>query len=176
MSIFRRRRRRANPLSTRRGRTNASLRRTRAAAANAEIRKAMSEGRKPNISLAQLAKMQGKSTNKVVGQATNRANRPTEKQKKIKRPAVDPRPSSPERQRRRQERRLNRANASVARRLANAKRLTNVAAKAKKGTKNITDVLTAAKTAAGRTKVPKNFKEVVSRQRGYKRLRSRPRA
>ena len=174
MSIFGRRRRRANPLSTRRGRTNAK-RIANIKRANTEIRKAMSEGRKPNISLAQLAKMQGKSNNKVV-QATNRANRPTEKQKKTRGPAVDPRPGSPERQRRRKERRINRANASVARRLAAAKRLTNVAAKAKKGTKNIQNVLAAAKTAAGRTKVPKNFKEVVSRQRGYKRLRSRPRA
>ena len=129
MSIFGRRRRRANPLSTRRGRANASLRRTR-------------------------------------------ANRPTEKQKKTRGPAVDPRPASPERQRKRQARRLNRANASVARRLADAKRLTNVAAKAKKGTKNIQNVLAAAKTAAGRTKKasPKSFNAVV------RRLRSRPRA
>ena len=147
MSIFGRRTRRAKPLSNRRRRTLAMQR-----LARGEIKKAMSEGRKPNISLAQLAKMQGKSNNKVL-QATNRANRPTEKRKKVQRgPAVDPRPSSPERQRKRQARRLNRANASVARRLADAKRLTNVAAQAKKATKNIQNVLAAAKTAAGRTK------------------------
>jgi len=127
MSIFGRRTRRANPLSTRRGRTNARI--------AAHLRRVRAENKR------------GKAL---------RANRPTEKQKKIKKPAVDPRPSSPERQRIRKERRLNRANASVARRLADAKRLTNVAAKAKKGTKNIQNVLAAAKTAAGRTKGPRS--------------------
>mgnify|MGYP003148408742 CR=1 FL=1 len=114
MSIFGRRTRRVNPRSTRRGRTNARI--------AAHLRRVRAENKK------------GKAL---------RANRPTEKQKKIKRPAVDPRPGS-------------RANASIVRRLADAKRLTNVAAKAKKGTKNITDVLVAAKTAAGRTKGPKS--------------------
>ena len=131
MSIFGRRRGRT---STRAARTNArraaNLKRTRDTIRKTKIKN-------PNIALAQLARMQGKSTNKLVGQATNRANRPTEKQKKTRGPAVDPRPS-------------------VKRRLADAKRLTNVAAKAKKGTKNIKDVLTAAKAAAGRTKGPRS--------------------
>lgn len=113
MSIFGRRRRRVNPLSTRRGRTNARI--------AAHLRRVRAENKR--------------------GEAL-RANRPTEKRKKVQRgPAVDPRPS-------------------VKRRLADAKRLTNVAAKAKKGTKNITDVLAAAKTASGRTKNPKVAKQM----------------
>ena len=89
---------------------------------------------------------QSAGKNKRKKPPTPRRPRPT----KIR--TVDPGPGSPERQRIRQARRLNRANASVKRRLAGAKRLTNVATKAKKGTKNIQNVLAAAKTAAGRTR------------------------